>query len=80
MHFNSCLMLFNLFTFSSDNMNGSARAPLPPLPPYQNGTQIIEGLGFKESNVPFDVGMLIVLDIAFRTLAFIALLIRTRKN
>ena len=73
-------MSFNFFTFCSDNLNGSARAHLPPLPPYHNGTQIIEGFGFKESNIPFDVGMLIVLDIAFRTLAFVALLIRTRKS
>ena len=53
---------------------------LPPLPAYHNGTEIIEDLGFEENNIAFDIGMLVVLDVIFRILAFVALLIRTRKN
>ena len=63
---------------TSNSLNESAN--LPPLPDYPNGKVIIEDLGFEEDNIPFDVGMLVTLDVAFRILAFVALLIRTRTN
>lgn len=64
----------------SNNSTKDAFANLPPPPDYPNGRVIIEDLGFKEDSVPFDVGMLVVLYVAFRVLAFVCLLIRTRKN
>ena len=46
----------------------------------EHGSSVIQEFGFKEENVPFDIGMLLVLDVAFRILAFLALLLRTRRN
>ena len=64
--------------FKTGSLNGTSH--LPPLPDYPNGTAIIKDLGFNEDHVSFDFGMLVVLDILFRVLAYICLLIRTRTS
>ena len=53
---------------------------LPSIPDYSNGSAVIEDWGFDEDNVPFDFGMLVVLDVLFRALAYVCLLIRTRMS
>ena len=47
---------------------------------YPDGTAVIKDLKFNEENVTFDFGMLVVLDVLFRVLAYVCLLIRTRMS
>ena len=67
-------------SFKTGSSNGTTSNNLPPIPDYSNGTAVIEDLGFDEDNVPFDFGMLVVLDILFRVLAYVCLLVRTRMS
>ena len=68
-----------LISFITGSSNGTLNN-LPPLPDYPNGTEVIKDLGFDEDHVPFDFGMLVVLDVLFRVLAYVCLLIRTRMS
>jgi len=45
-----------------------------------SGAEVLENFGYKESNLPFDFGMLIVLMLGFRLISFILLSIRSRKT
>ena len=69
----------SLISFPIGSSNGTT-LNLPPIPDYSDGTAVIEDWGFDEDNVPFDFGMLVVLDVLFRVLAYVCLLIRTRMS
>ena len=73
----NCLSDPSLNSSKTGSSNGTT-STLPPIPDYHNGKAVIEDLGFNEDHVPFDFGMLVVLDILFRFLAYVCLLIRTR--
>ena len=58
---------------SNITCNGSVSCP-------RDGPAILRQLNFHEENLTFDIGMLFVLIVAFRILAFVALAIRARRK
>ncbi|XP_071108651.1 protein white-like [Haliotis cracherodii] len=47
---------------------------------YKDGEDVLEYLSFTEDNVFFDVGMLCVLLVIYRVMAFIVLLVKARRS
>ena len=47
---------------------------------YPNGDAVLARSGFSADNVAFDLGMLVVMMVVLRALAFLALWARSRKS
>jgi len=60
--------------------NSTTAAPGPPLACISTGDQVLHTLSFEKDDFALDMIMLVVLSLAFRILAFIALYMKARKK
>merc|ERR1712013_856984 len=68
-------MLFGGFFLNSDSCNTDLASPC-----VSTGEQVLQQLSFEEGNLARDIGVLVLLAVVIRLLAYLALVLKTRRG